>query len=134
MSKRLNLFHRFYKKKFSGGDKSHSQISQSMQQTINKAVNFIKVMQFHSGFPEIASPERGGDIEVTIHQDKKKPGQFHINFAFVTLPSRTTLLRKEKIINYAELKRLANEYDKHKDQIDEELRHRDSFAKNNFAP
>lgn len=126
-------FFRIYKKKSTISDKprgpENDSDQKSLQNEIDKAVRFIKVKQFHSGFTEIFSPEKGGDIEVSIEQDKDKHDHFHVNFRFLTIPGRTTLFSEQKTINYNELQRLANEYEKHKDDIEEELNYRDEKVK-----
>lgn len=92
-----------------------------VEEEIEKAARLIKVKQFHSGFPEIFSCEQSGGIEVSITQDSEQPNYFHINFRFVTIPGQMTLFREQKLISYHDLKKLVIEYDRHKDQIEEEL-------------
>lgn len=91
---------------------------------IEKAVRYIKVNQFKSGFTEILYPERGGDIEVLIEPDEEDTNIFHILFSFITLPTRQIIIKEYKRITYNELRRLAAEYDKVKEDVDKELKSR----------
>lgn len=103
--------------------------SHSILEEIKKAISFIKVDQFHSGFPEIADPERGGNIEVVIERDSVNKELFHVMFSFLSTPGNSPIYQQKREISHSELRRLANEYDKNKERIDAELERRDEVSK-----
>lgn len=101
----------------------------TFEKEIEKAIKFIKVEQFHAGFPEIPRPYYGGEIEVLIVQDEVDKNNFHVKFSFVTMPGRQPIIQEHKVIPYAELHRLATNYDQNKERIDEELEHHTKVQK-----
>lgn len=107
--------------------------SHLLDEYIAKAIKFIKVKQFHSGFLEISSPEQGGEIEVNIKQNASNPHLFCVTFSFTTMPDRKILLRQERTININELKKYASLYDADQFHIDEELAQREQFLNQQIA-
>jgi hypothetical protein len=127
----LKLFDLFHKKKFvdqKGLDSKKIQHEKLLKTLIEKAISFIKVKQFQSGFTEVSYPEQGGDIDVTIEQEGNNPDLFRINFTFMSIPERVPILREQKVVPYSEIKRLAQEYDNNKLQIDDELKNREQLV------
>lgn len=93
----------------------------SFAEEIEKAIRFIKVMQFQAGFPEITRPHLGGEIEVSIEPDDNDGNIFHIMFRFLAIPGDQIILQEYRQVTYQELRHFASEYDKNKDKIDLEL-------------
>lgn len=131
MTKTTKFFDLFHKKQYAKGDETYQQTINSLllKQYIEKAIRFIKVKQFNSGFPEIFSPEQGGEIAVVIQQDAKSPDLFNVDFSYMTIPGHDVIFRDTRLIDYTELKRLAMGYDQNKEQIDQELSYRSEAIK-----
>lgn len=99
-----------------------------LQQQIEKAVRFIEAPQFHTGFAEIFSPLHPVLLKVSITQDPAHKDLFQVHVSYHT-PEEKTLFKQEKTITHHELKKFADEYDKHHDEIERALRERDNLFK-----
>ena len=102
----------------------------SNQNLIQMAINYIKYDQCHSGFPEMADPEKEG-IEVTIKQDPQDKKTFQVTFTFMSTPSNSPASQQfqEIKITHEELVRLANRYLDKKEVIDQALATRETLSK-----
>ncbi len=100
----------------------------SIQDLIQMAIKFIEFDQCHSGFPEMADPEKGGIIEVTIQQDLQNGENFHVTFTFVAI-SGNSPNQHSRDISYSELVRLADGYKEKPESIDTELARREESFK-----
>lgn len=138
MAKKNKFFNRFNKQKYhwellkkypksAANDLSFSDDIRPnlIEEYQKKAIKFIKVKQFHAGFPEIFSHAVRGKIEVSITQDPEQKDLFEVNFQFVILPAGITLFREQKTITFTKLRQFAVNYDEDQKHIDEELSKRE---------
>lgn len=95
---------------------------------IEKAIKFIKIDQFHTGFPTYTAE---GIIEVSIHQDESNRNLFRIDFELQNQDGYT-ILKKTTNASYEDIQNYAQAYDRNKEKIENTLRQREEMQQRQY--